>query len=533
MSLAAAAPAAAPTSMGAWVAAALVIAMSLVSTFTISTDDGANVSAGGARDGSGDEFVEDEGLALGEATDGATSGATSGARRSGPTRRVIQSGGSAGGPGSGPAAGPTGGPTAGPGGGPAVDADCAKNQNAGASADGVTAREVFFAATIVKTGVARDFLQEAQVGMEAVVQKTNRNGGVCGRLIRVKYDDDGWVPSKGQQFIRNYINEKKYFGLAVNPSSEGLKGAIDSGDIQKAGFPVIGADGMLVGQYTQEWVWPVATSTHSVAHIACKDAYARGARRFGIVWEGNYRFGVEGQKAFAGCVSRLSGASIVANQELQGGQLEYPNQANSFVGKCSNSNQDLAKCDFIFLLLEPATADAWRKSNGMSTGEVGKRPAKGFGAPQPLFIDSFAKGCGRPCANLRVWTSFKPPIDPFDKEAPVQTYLNDLRSVSSSADASNPHVQGAYVGMTLVVRALEAMGAAPTRAKAKATLDAITLDTGLHPPLTFKPGDHFAAIYAQPFEAIYNLTSGSATFTGWRYAGSGQFVSDADVKKDL
>ena len=77
-----------------------------------------------------------------------------------------------------------------------------------------------FAATTVKTGIAKDFLSDAQYGMEAVRTKVNRQGGVCGRQINVKYLDDGWDGATGSRYISGFIGENKYFGLAVNPSSE-------------------------------------------------------------------------------------------------------------------------------------------------------------------------------------------------------------------------------------------------------------------------------------------------------------------------
>jgi ABC-type branched-subunit amino acid transport system substrate-binding protein len=290
-------------------------------------------------------------------------------------------------------------------------------------------------------------------------------------------------------------------------------------------FPVIGADGMLIGQYKDPWVWPVATSTLSTMHIIARDAYDRGARKFGIVWEGNYRFGEEGEKAFRQLVARLPGASLVANAKIDGGNPSYRNEVDRFIGDCSQSGQDLKDCDFIAVLLEPATAAQWVRDGGLGNGT--DRPRIGIGAPQPLFVTSFARDCGKFCANMRVWTSFKPPLDPFDKEPKVAAYNNDLKAVSSTADASNPHVEGAYVGMQLVIDALTKCGAVLTRACVAQQLDSTTLDTGLAPPLTFSAGNHFAAVSAQAFEAIYNV----GTFIGWRDV-PGDFKADPEPNKD-
>ena len=557
---------------GAWAAAAVVITISLLSTFTLSKDDDRTdlVSNGQEQDQAfageqglapSDEFVEGGEAVVDPATGapvdvGSSSGGTSARSRTrgGATGGAVSGGGTAtggAGSGGGTATGgatsgggtATGGATSGGGtatgsgatattvaGGSTGGGDCAKGTNAGATEVGVSSGAIQFAATIVKTGIAKDFLSDAQFGMEAVIQKVNRGGGVCGRLLRVKYDDDGWDPTTGQQIITRYISEKKYFGLAVNPSSEGLRLPIANGDIKNNKFPVVGADGMLIGQYLDPWVWPVAASTASVMHIMAKNAYDRGARSFGIVWESNYRFGKEGSAAFKGTVQRLcagkAGCGVVSDAPLQGGKSSYSTEANGFVQKCSANPRDLTKCDFIAMLLEPATAAQWVLSGGLGDGE--KRPKVGIGAPQPLFIDSFAKNCGKFCANMWVWTSFKPPLFPFDSDPQVAAYKNDLKAVSSSADANNPHVQGAYCGMLLLVDALKKMGAAPTRAKIQATLDATAFTGCASPAIKFSPGNHYAVTSAQAFQAIYN----GNTFTAWRYTNSG-FVNDPDVGKDI
>jgi ABC-type branched-subunit amino acid transport system substrate-binding protein len=533
--LAPAIPPAPPGSAGAWVAAAIVIAISLLSTFTIATDPTAEVAAGGSAGSDAPRyFVDESGNPVGGETDGSGGGRI---------RRVtgLGEGGDAAGSAGTEGQTITEGGTEGRKDDPtsadrtSASADCRKGQNAGPTDTGVTDSQIRFAATVVRTGIAKEFLADAQYGMEAVIRKQNAKGGVCGRRILVDYDDDGWVPSTGQQFIRGYITEDRYFGLAVNPSSEGLLGA--SQDVRAEGMPVIGADGMLLDQYENPWIWPVATSTHSVMHIMCMDAYERARAAgitnptFALVWENNYRFGVEGAKAFKGCVSRRSGAKFTAEAEIKGGNSEYGVQANKFVGDCKGE-KEFDKCDFVALLLEPETAFAWHNSKGLGSGkESDGRPRIGFGAPQPLFVNAFAEDCGLPCANLRVWTSFKPHIPPFDKDPAVQTYINDLKAVSRSADADNPHVQGAYVGMRLVVHALEEMGAAPTRERARELLDATTFDSGLAPPLTFSPGNHFAAVSAQAFEATYNIAGSSAQFTGWTYTNSG-FKKDTELSMD-
>lgn len=544
---------------GAWTAAAIVAALCLLSTITMSDQKSTSVESTGSSNSKRSATAKKK-TAAGSQTAGGVTGANSGDG----TETVVEGGGSGGGSsadgssdgssadgssdsgdqgdGSGPTSAdgtsaPGGGGSSGGGGGATaprgpvgvgVAASCANNTNAGSSDVGVSSNQIKFAATVVQTGIAADFLADAQYGIEAVRQKVNRAGGICGRLLNIRYDNDGWDTSKGQQLIEGYIGSKQYFGLAVNPSSEGLRGAIKSGVIDDNEFPVVGADGMLIGQYQDPWVWPVATSTHSVMHIMVDEAYKRGARTFGIVYDQSYRFGVEGHDAYKGEISRLSGATLVGgagDMAVTGGAPSYKTNADNFKGACGGDG--FTKCDFVALLLEPPTAAQWRRDGGLGKGDA--HPKFGLGAPQPLFVDSFArKNCGSECVGLRVWTSFKPPIPPFDGEAAVATYKTDVRAVSSTADLNNPHVEGAYVGMELLVAALKILGPAPTRADLRTVLDSITFDSGLGEPLTYAAGNHFAAISARGFDAIYNVN----TFEHWADAQTG-WLRDNAVQQDI
>jgi len=296
------------TSKGAWVTATTVVVVSILSTFTLSNpDETSTVAASGpleSQDYSADDALTDDTVVAG--ADGPTQRRIAGSKGSAGSEEASAEGG-----------GGAGGESAAGGSRAAGNADCEKRENAGATDIGVTPRSIELAATVVKSGIAKSFLSDAQFGMEAVRQKVNAKGGICGRLINIKYDDDGWDPARGEQFIQKYIGSKGFFALAVNPSSEGLRFPIENGTLASNQFPVVGADGMLIGQYQSEWVWPVAASTHSVMHILARDAIARGATSFGIVWDSDYRFGVEGHRAFQGVAER-AGIPVVS-QPLKAG----------------------------------------------------------------------------------------------------------------------------------------------------------------------------------------------------------------------
>ena len=391
---------------------------------------------------------------------------------------------------------------------------CARGRNGDETDTGVTGDRIRLAATVVKSGVGASFLKEVPIALEAVVNQVNRDGGICGRLLDLKMVDDGWDAARGQQFIRNFISEG-VFALAVSPSSEGLDAAIRNGDIARAGIPVVGADGMLISQYTEGWVWPVAASTITAMHVMAKQAADRGAKTFGLVFEKDYHFGVEGASAFRGALQRtFPGTKVMlADVGIESGQPSYKNAVDEFNRACS-------PCDFVGMLLEPATALQWIRDGG-SFG------AMGTGGPQPLFVDSFARACGSSCNGMWVWSGYKPPVAPFDAEPAVVRYVNTIRAQKSTVDTSNPFVEGGYLGMQVLVEGLRRVGPDLTRARLRAELDAMRLDIGLTKVLRWAPGNHFANDAVHAFSIVVNAGS----FAGWRYEQTG-WIRDPWVGMD-
>jgi ABC-type branched-subunit amino acid transport system substrate-binding protein len=397
---------------------------------------------------------------------------------------------------------------------------CARGRNGGATDVGVTATSIKLGATVVKSGIGASFLKEVPIALEAVKNKVNRAGGICGRLLDLAMVDDGWNAARGQQFIGNFIAQGK-FALAVSPSSEGLDAAIRSGDIQRAGIPVVGADGMLISQYQSSWVWPVAASTMTTMHLMAKEAAQpvipgqRAAKTFGLVYDTTYHFGAEGAAAFRGALRRLFGGQkvLLADVGIDADKGSYKVEVDEFNRACN-------RCDFVAMLLEPQTALQWIRDGG-SFGSVKT------GGPQPLFVDSFARSCGAPCNGMWVWTGYRPPVAPFDDDPAVVRYVNDVRAQRSTVDTSNPFVQGGYLGMQLLVKGLEAVGPELTRKRLQAALDRTLFDTGLSVPLRWSAGRHFANNSAHAFSIVIN----SGSFAGWRYEQTG-WVADPWIGMD-
>jgi ABC-type branched-subunit amino acid transport system substrate-binding protein len=388
---------------------------------------------------------------------------------------------------------------------------CAAGKNGGSTDTGVTGDSIHLASTVAESGIGASFLGDARFGLIAVVNQVNRQGGICGRQLKLDLVDDGWNARTGEADLRNYIHAG-VFALAVVPSSEGLNLAAkaNNGDIDAAGIPVVGTDGMLKSQYADPWIWPVATSTVSTAHIAAKEMYNAGVRTFGMVYDKDYHFGQEGAAAFRHAVSLLPGAKLKADVGIVSGQQDYGGNVSQFEDGC-------APCDGTFMLLEPDTAISWIQSDHSQQHYVfGKKQTDG---PQPLFTSNFGQACGDLCNNMWVWTGYQPPYPPFTDDTADVTYVNAIRSVSSSADTANQFLEGAYIGMQLLVQALQKVGPDLTRARLKQVLDSMTFSSGLTKDEHWTPGDHYANTSMLGF-TIQN----SGGFNGFQYQNTGWFA---------
>lgn len=417
---------------------------------------------------------------------------------------------------------------------PRAGLECAKGKNGGATDVGVTADSIKLGATVVDGGVGASFLRDARYGMLAVKDKVNRAGGICGRRLDLKLVDDGWSFDRGGDFLRSLVEDDKVFALAAVPSSEGLKNVSDSGYLRKQGVPVVGSDGMLIHQYTDPMIWPVASSTMSTMHIIAKSAFDSErfkAKNFALVYESTYHFGIEGAYAFNQAVKRLTGQDIAGYSDptrspkcdkrfcaIQAGQPSYTSNIQTFNDACFHTDP---QCDYVVLLLEPATALTWINGGSFLPG------AGRTAGVQPLFTRDFAEQCGTNCNGMWLWTGYTPAIEGNVGRPAVAAYIDDIAHASSSADPTNSFVEGAYVGMSALVEALKRVGPDLTRARLKAVLNSMTYDGGLTlAPLTWTAGNHFANYRMQAYSIQYK-----DRFSGWRDEQSS--VTDPWVGQDI
>ncbi|MCA1838923.1 MAG: ABC transporter substrate-binding protein [Actinobacteria bacterium] len=444
------------------------------------------------------------------------------------------------------AAGPlSSGGQGGPIGGSKPGQACAPGRNGGSTDTGVTANAIRLGATVVRSGIGSAFLGGAPTSMQAMATKINRQGGVCGRLLDLKMIDDGWDATRGVTALRS-LTDQGVFALAVSPSSEGVNALVTAGDLAKKGVPLIGADGLVKSEYKDPWVWPVAASTVSTMHIIVQEMIKRGAKTFGIVFENDYKFGVEGADAYYHAVKnagfdipgydpshstcRKTFCGIISGQPSYSSEVQEfnsscgtPNPGSGFNPQTQPAGGSFPSCDVVALLLEPKTALTWLTKNGGAAPHGGGRTM----GPQPLFSADFAKQCDKSCAGMEVWTSYNPPLPPYVNSPAIADYSQTVKTLDPSLDVANSFTEGAYLGMNVLIEALKRVGPNLTRGALRQALDSGSYDFGIGPPLQWRPGNHLGNGAMQSYSLQYQ----GNTFIAFTLQS--HFVTDSLLGKDL
>lgn len=504
------------------------------------TTGGGNIVAGGGTHSSGSTSGAKKATTTkkagttgaGSSSSGTSGGAGSGTSGSGGTTSggTRTGGGTTGGTSGGGV--PTGG--GGTGGSDAYAPSSCDGGKGGATDTGVTDNQILLGAVTVDSGPGATFLQPEDTSMQAVVNIVNNNGGICGRELKLLLHDSGWDAQTGARYIQNLVEGDKVFALVVNPDSEGLDAASNTGYLDDHKVPVLGTDGLLYSQYQDPMIWPIAASTVTAMHAIAHSQAANGSKHFSLVYERTYRFGREGANAYDHAVKDITGSDIpgYVNPDtnpqclqafcgIEAGKNNYGSDANQIKSACVD-----LQCDAGAVLLEPTTAITWFSSGGRFGGVVDPGGGKGA-APQPLFETYFANGCQSACDGMRLWTGFKPNIAQFASEEGVQQYVNDLTSYQKNADPNNQFAEGAYLGMRLAVAAIGAASVSSTgltRATVATLLDNTKgFDIGLTvAPLSWSKGDHFAEARVHAFDESYK-----GGFNGWQYI-QGSEIEDSD-----
>jgi ABC-type branched-subunit amino acid transport system substrate-binding protein len=341
--------------------------------------------------------------------------------------------------------------------GPAAPAArCAAGANGGATDTGVTADRIRLFTTVVRSGTRAGALGEVPLAMRAVVDQVNAAGGICGRRLDLALRDDGGDAATGARAYREAFDDG-VFAVPVGGGS-GLDVLLESGELDRAGVPVVGVSAMALPPGARSrHVWQVDAGAAAAARVMVREAYARGARTFGVVFR---RGNDAAARAFHAEVRRLTGTGVAGYNDAGECREHYCGGGRPSDAEVLRFYEDPP--DFVGLL--DAGGIEW-----LARGRGADDPRVPYGyAAAELDRDALPGGCGRSCHGLRVWSGLKAPMEEYDADPAIRDYAAAARDAGFRAD-SRANL-AAYEGMRLLVAALRRAGPVLTRDALRAAL---------------------------------------------------------------
>lgn len=375
---------------------------------------------------------------------------------------------------------------------------CRAGANAGATGKGVTADRIHLLGAAQIDGPAKTLLEDVPLAWKAVIDRVNRDGGICGRTVRLS------VVNRLLEEPRD-LGAEEYVGMLLGPLDPNIGDHLRDGSVDRWGIPIVGGDGDR-SQFTSPWLWSVDLPTAAFARIGVDEAYRTGARTFAVVYDSEIAADAPG--TVAGYVGTLAGAELRGAVALDPQAPSYSTQAAELRGACGQGG-----CEAVVLALLPQTATKWLQANGsLGTRRTAAAPS--------LLADGFGNDCvrehGAACELIRIWTGMTPALGTFRADPDVAHYVDDL----GERNAMNPWTESAYVAAHVMVAALQRAGPRLDRASLRAALDELSYQSGLVSQLDWGPRVPDERVGNTSAQAVRPRTSAGA-FVHFVDAGTG------------
>jgi ABC-type branched-subunit amino acid transport system substrate-binding protein len=433
------------------------------------------------------------------------SGTGNGGTTTGPGGTVTGPGGTVTGPG-GTVTGP-GGTTTGPGGAASTDTSCTGK----VTDTGISASEIKLGGTFAASGPVSNISGPILKGVQAYFNEVNATGGIFGRKIFLKWEDDGWDAQKGKALIKKLVEQDKVFVLTVVPSSNGLDASKTY--LEQKGVPVFGTSGLIESQFRSPMQWPVGTGTRSATRIGMLDMKARNVKNAAIIWL-DLLAGAEAREAFFEGVPDIFGVEaedfVTAERQVSLSEASFgpvwasiKSQTESW--QRAHGQPVTGIPDYVTLAIDPTNADKALRS----AAEINFKPKIGWGGGAPLFLSVVAQNQWARTTGLFAGTSYFPPLAEYNGNAAVQSYKQTLaKYYGSGIDVLNPYLEGGYAGAALTVELLKRAGSCVTRDKVIAAGNNLSnySAAGLTQPLTYTSKSHYGNLYGLVVQVQSNGT---------------------------
>ena len=163
----------------------------------------------------------------------------------------------------------------------ALAAAAPSGATAPAADPGVSATQIVIGTTTPLTGPASPGYKDVAPAAQAYFNYVNANGGINGRKVEIRQDDDGYVPQRAVQGVKRLVEVEGIFGL-IGTSGSAMLQAMLPWFSEAYGNPSSPYDDWLAFTNPAN-VMPVCRHCHDAIHADTRHAQFRGW----LVFEGD------------------------------------------------------------------------------------------------------------------------------------------------------------------------------------------------------------------------------------------------------
>jgi branched-chain amino acid transport system substrate-binding protein len=341
---------------------------------------------------------------------------------------------------------------------------------------GVTANTVTIGGIVDMSGPLVATVGPYAKGIKDYIQMTNDKGGVNGRKIVMKWEDDQWKTDKAILAFRK-LNEEGIFALVGQVGSTQWTG-LDP-EIREAKMPVVGPGQSTKMQSDNPYTYNVMLTYSDMAALMVKHAVdmhkGSGKPRIAI-------FAPEGASSiefteWSKATAAKLGAPVVVDEMISYSASEMAGQ----VMKMKQARADAV----VFLANVPLLTIYLRDAARMGASDIPVYSA--YSTVMPVIWETVGKEASSQNIGIN-------PFAPIYEKGPG---LEEMRLAAAKYN-TNPNVSGAmtypqgWISAMVFVEALKRTGKEVTREKFLKAIESINnFDTGgVSGPISFGPGQH-------------------------------------------
>jgi branched-chain amino acid transport system substrate-binding protein len=308
---------------------------------------------------------------------------------------------------------------------------------------GITGNQILIGSFSVQTGPYAVVGVPFSHGMQSYFNMINEAGGVYGRKINLKVEDDGFNPAKTVTIVKKFVTEDKVFAVVGGLGTPGCLAVMDYLNEQKVPFVYQASGVSKIAIPAKNYVFAVQPNYINEGQIFAKYIATMGLKNIAVLYS-NDDAGNEGLTGIKQGVAKYGGKIVV----------ESPFPAT--------------ETDFTSYLLKVQASDAEALilyATGVATGGNVVKTAKSLGLTQKIFLPYPHSGimatAGAAAEGVYVtgWADFSNLTDPG-----VIKFFNTWRKYYPKDDPLTfSYAVAGFVAAEVFTEAIRRSGPYPTR----------------------------------------------------------------------